>query len=272
VADRAPLTLLCIAFTIDSYSCCRAADRQIRGWGVRGRAVSTIIVDRSTLFRSGLGHLLKGSRYRVLASLTGPAELQGVNIPAGPTLFILNVDDAWQGGGKVVLDIKAQHPEGRIVLMGASFASQQLQIVMRTGADACLLTTITFDALIKSLDLIMLGKSVLSAGLRLFADEAEPVPAEMHRLVQHLETARAAEPVSRPRAELSPRERQILQCLTQGESNKAIAFRFCMTESTVKAHMKAILRKIGASNRTQAAIWARQNEPSQSETPQAAAN
>jgi two-component system, NarL family, nitrate/nitrite response regulator NarL len=54
----------------------------------------------------------------------------------------------------------------------------------------------------------------------------------------------------------SQRERQILGELARGSSNKEIARLFSITESTVKVHLKALLRKIGARNRTQAAIWA----------------
>jgi len=57
---------------------------------------------------------------------------------------------------------------------------------------------------------------------------------------------------SRP---LSAREQQILSALVQGHSNKAIARAVGAAEATVKTHVKAILRKIGAQNRTQAAIW-----------------
>ena len=55
---------------------------------------------------------------------------------------------------------------------------------------------------------------------------------------------------------LSSREAAILRCLVQGHSNKVIARTLVMTEATVKVHLKAILRKIHVSNRTQAAIWA----------------
>jgi DNA-binding CsgD family transcriptional regulator len=55
---------------------------------------------------------------------------------------------------------------------------------------------------------------------------------------------------------LSDRETGILRCLMEGESNKIIARRFNITEATVKAHIKAILRKICVRNRTQAAVWA----------------
>jgi two-component system nitrate/nitrite response regulator NarL len=56
--------------------------------------------------------------------------------------------------------------------------------------------------------------------------------------------------------ELSSRELQILGCLVEGASNKVIANQLAITEATVKVHLKSILRKINASNRTQAAIWA----------------
>ncbi|MBL0408620.1 response regulator transcription factor, partial [Microvirga aerilata] len=55
---------------------------------------------------------------------------------------------------------------------------------------------------------------------------------------------------------LSPREAEILRSLMRGEPNKVIAKRLDVTEATVKVHVKAILRKVGAANRTQAALWA----------------
>jgi DNA-binding NarL/FixJ family response regulator len=58
---------------------------------------------------------------------------------------------------------------------------------------------------------------------------------------------------------LSEREEQILKALVHGYSNKMIARMHSVTEATVKAHMKAILRKIRVANRTQAAIWALRN-------------
>ncbi len=58
---------------------------------------------------------------------------------------------------------------------------------------------------------------------------------------------------------LSPRERQVLNCLVEGMSNKMIARKLGVTETTVKLHVKNILRKINVRNRTQAAIWAIEN-------------
>ncbi|WP_348981044.1 LuxR C-terminal-related transcriptional regulator [Azospirillum sp. TSO5] len=58
---------------------------------------------------------------------------------------------------------------------------------------------------------------------------------------------------------ISPRELQLLQRLMVGDSNKVIAHKIGITEATVKVHLKSLLRKIGATNRTQAAIWAMNN-------------
>jgi two-component system nitrate/nitrite response regulator NarL len=57
---------------------------------------------------------------------------------------------------------------------------------------------------------------------------------------------------------LSQREQEILRWLMEGAPNKVIARKLNVAEATVKVHIKAILRKIGAHNRTQAAMWATQ--------------
>jgi two-component system nitrate/nitrite response regulator NarL len=108
---------------------------------------------------------------------------------------------------------------------------------------------VTLQALVMTLDLAMLGASLVcrpagfsmnplaSAGTRQGRDELNSEAAD----------------VSHP---LSTREVAILECLMHGDSNKLIARKFQIAEATVKVHIKAILRKIRAANRTQAAIWA----------------
>jgi DNA-binding CsgD family transcriptional regulator len=63
--------------------------------------------------------------------------------------------------------------------------------------------------------------------------------------------------LSNDQANLTERERQILRCLLDGHSNKHIARTLKITEGTVKVHLKTLMRKISAGNRTQAALWAR---------------
>ena len=75
---------------------------------------------------------------------------------------------------------------------------------------------------------------------------------QTHRIQQRL-------PALRRYPGLTEREAQILDGLVQGHSNRMIARTCDITEATVKAHMKSILRKIGVENRTQAALWAMAN-------------
>jgi DNA-binding NarL/FixJ family response regulator len=66
-------------------------------------------------------------------------------------------------------------------------------------------------------------------------------------------------PTRRNHHQLSEREIQILKDLVKGHANKVIARTYDITEATVKVHVRTILRKIRVGNRTQAAIWAREN-------------
>jgi two-component system nitrate/nitrite response regulator NarL len=97
------------------------------------------------------------------------------------------------------------------------------------------------EALIQSLQLIMLGEKVFPTNLAsMLLDMNAIIPQHSIR-------------------GLSPREQEILQSLVTGASNKMIAIRLGITEATVKVHLKTLLRKIDVKNRTQAAIWAMNN-------------
>jgi DNA-binding NarL/FixJ family response regulator len=70
----------------------------------------------------------------------------------------------------------------------------------------------------------------------------------------------SAEP-ARPADDLSPRELQVLRLVTSGLANKQIARRLGISESTVKAHISSVFRRIGVTDRTSAAVWARDHLP-----------
>jgi DNA-binding NarL/FixJ family response regulator len=65
-----------------------------------------------------------------------------------------------------------------------------------------------------------------------------------------------ASPIEPPKSGLTARQWEVLERLRQGESNKLIGRQLKLRESTVKVHIRQIMRKLGASNRTQAALCA----------------
>jgi two-component system nitrate/nitrite response regulator NarL len=154
----------------------------------------------------------------------------------------------------------------------------------RAGANAYFVKVAT-DTFIKSLELVMLGETILPSAILASVfdqrhdrdgnghddgrhdrrrgdhngedacyDEAEVAKNEIGSDAQ---ASLAAEIRYAPR--LSDRQRTILGCLLEGDSNKTIARKMAIAEATVKVHIKAILRKIRVHNRTQAAIWAMNN-------------
>lgn len=120
----------------------------------------------------------------------------------------------------------------------------------QAGLDGLCSTAVERLSLIHTLELVMLGE-VFIPGSIVVEMHNEGLPS-----AQVPASYRAANDVSILVHKLSHREAEILHLLTQGASNKHIAQLLGLTEQTVKAHLKAILRKVNAANRTQAAVWA----------------
>jgi DNA-binding NarL/FixJ family response regulator len=89
-------------------------------------------------------------------------------------------------------------------------------------------------------------------GVRAAARGESPLAPKAARA---LVTARA----ERERADLSAREREVLRCLAAGMPNKLIARELGISEKTVKAHLTHVFRQLGVTDRTQAALWAREH-------------
>jgi two-component system, NarL family, nitrate/nitrite response regulator NarL len=154
--------------------------------------------------------------------------------------------------------VRRQCPEARIVALADRFDLGFVRLGYQAGVDGFCSAPSTLEILIKSLELVMLGEAVLPSGvLRAIVD------GSLQCLEQTPDDPRPRElkPSDLMDRKLSPREIQILNCLKEGAPNKAIARKLDITEATIKVHVKAILRKIGASNRTQAAMWASQRLP-----------
>jgi two-component system nitrate/nitrite response regulator NarL len=133
----------------------------------------------------------------------------------------------------------------------------ELALAFRAGVNGYFVDFITSHIFIKSLELVMMGETVFPPAFLSFVldPESDHVREEVAR-DDHALLATTEDDLA-PR--LSPREKSVLRYLVEGESNKSIARKVDIAEATVKVHVKAILRKIRAHNRTQAAIWGMNN-------------
>src|SRR3954462_13603619 len=199
----------------------------------------TILIEPNRLFRQGLQHLLSGTCFDVGAefNMVELALVAGAT-GAAPDLVI---------SGQPVKDeadlraIREVFPTAKIVVLADDLSVDVLRAAMGGGADGFLIKTVSPEALIQSLQLVMLGEKVFPTNLAaMLLDMNTPSPLNSVR-------------------RMTPREIEILQALVTGASNKMIANRLGITEATVKVHLKTLLRKIDVNNRTQAAIWAMNN-------------
>jgi two-component system nitrate/nitrite response regulator NarL len=189
-------------------------------------------------------------------SVTGPKRLY--HCAVNTALVII---EATQNTGRVlevVRQVRERSPETRIVALADQFDLGFVRAAHEAGVNGFCLTVSDPDVLIKSLELVMLGESVLPPVVLRLLMETAPQKRE-----QPLQDNTAEKLPNLKTYKLSAREAEVLSYLTEGTPNKIIARKFDITEATVKVHVKAILRKIGAANRTQAALWASQRLPRQ---------
>ena len=196
----------------------------------------TILIEPNRLFRQGLKHLLAGTRFEVEVEFSTMEQAVDGAVASG--LVIIGEVSKEPGD---LHRLRDAYPDARIVVLASDLTVDVLRDAMNSGADGFLMKDVSPEALIQSLQLIMLGEKVFPTNL-----------ASM------LLDMNAVSPQHSIRG-LSPREQEILQALVTGASNKMIAIRLGITEATVKVHFKTLLRKIDVNNRTQAAIWAMNN-------------
>lgn len=135
------------------------------------------------------------------------------------------------------------YPATPVVILNDKVCLVSLAACLAAGASGFLTKDISLDALLKSLQLVILGEKVFPTNLA----------GLLMGRVREQEVFR--DQGDNP-CRLSGREMETVQYLVQGESNKEIAKRLSITEATIKVHMKSVMRKIKANNRTQVAIWA----------------
>jgi two-component system nitrate/nitrite response regulator NarL len=159
---------------------------------------------------------------------------------------ILDIADVEDTGDEIQACQSAM-PDAKIVILSNDFNFDLMFEAFKAGVDAYIVKRVDCAALIGSLKLVHLGEKVMPSEL------VSGFPARWTGRVLPSMPERDAISL------LSDREIETLRYLILGSPNKVIAGHLDISEATVKVHVKAILRKLGAQNRTQAAIWAVNN-------------
>jgi two-component system, NarL family, nitrate/nitrite response regulator NarL len=227
------------------------------------RFVPTVIVDKSSLLRAGLAHVLSASRFRVVAMCESLTEVPARILEKSQCMVLLGLDSESWVALEQIPELKSKHRDAQIVVLAEVLSPATFVDAIEAGCDGWLIKNETSpDVLLKSLELLLLGGLVIPRGCaRLLrarpGPEAALQPAASAPAEVRTEALRIQFPIdgTAEGARLSEREQLILSQLMRGLSNKRIARELNIAEATVKVHVKSLLRKTRVRNRTQAAIW-----------------
>jgi len=228
---------------------------------MRHRPFATMMIGPSALMREGLARILSAAGFRIVASASTIHEFVVDSIAQRRSnLLIIDAGDDPNAAVEQIVLFKDQHPTARVAVIAHHYQLADMISAFRAGANVHFGEVVACDAFIKALELVMLGHTILPPELLSFVNNSE---ADKEPPVAALNAERTRD-ASRPAGiddvpRLSDREKCVLRFLVEGASNKAIGRNIAAAEATVKVHVKAILRKIRARNRTQAAIWAMNN-------------
>ncbi|HEY4528911.1 MAG TPA: response regulator transcription factor [Luteimonas sp.] len=200
-----------------------------------------LIADDHPLFREAL----RGAVARVLPEATlreaDSVEKLYALVESEPDADLLLLDLNMPGaqGFSALVHLRGQHPELPVVVVSAREEPAVMRRALDHGAMGFIPKSVDSATLGQALSCVLDGDRWVPAA----AQAAPAAAAEEHDAAQRV-------------ADLTPQQFRVLQMLGEGLLNKQIAFQLGVSEATVKAHMTAILRKLGASNRTQAVLIA----------------
>ena len=213
--------------------------------------IRLLVVDDHTLFRRGLIALLAQHADLLVAGEAADAgEAQRRAEALQPDVVLLDNHLPGVRGVDALPDLRQAAPAARVLMLTVSEDERDLADALRGGARGYVLKTVDGDALAQAIRCVARGEAVVSpemTGKLVTAFQATmPVPPAA--------APDAASQDVQPLAALSPREREILQHIASGASNKEIARSLAIAETTVKIHVQHILRKLNLSSRLQAAV------------------
>jgi two-component system nitrate/nitrite response regulator NarL len=207
-------------------------------------ATRIVLVDDHSLCRTGLSDLLRQrGGMDVLAALSDPEQVLAVLRAQQPDLVVLDLRMPGMDGLALLQRIRAEGLNTPAVILTMSDSENDLAAALRAGVRGYLLKDMEPEDVIAAIGHAARGELVVA-------------PAMTLKLAQLLSPGDGGRNRSDALASLTERERQILDHLARGESNKTIARALDISHDTVKLHVRHILSKLNLSSRVEAAVFA----------------
>lgn len=198
-----------------------------------------LVVDDHPVFRQGLVSVLQQyPEFEVVGQAANGEEALALATVLQPDVVTMDIRMPGSGGVGATMALQQTLPQTKVLIVTVSDKDEDLFAAIKAGARGYLLKSASLLELIDSIRLVAKGEAIMS-------------PTMASRLLDEFKLP-TKERTSKELSGLSPREREVLQLVSQGDSNKEIANKFFISETTVKAHLRTILEKLHAHNRAEA--------------------
>jgi two-component system, NarL family, nitrate/nitrite response regulator NarL len=222
--------------------------------------ITTLLICPNTVLHAGLRHILSDTPFALAHDVFHPASDVSVFAESEPVLILLCEGRSPNEYLGTLERLKAQCPSAWVVILADHLEPDAVVRLYEVGLNGLGSPAMAGSSLIKALELVVAGETFVPAAVGLALLEQHSRRSMPDALAVRTAGSGLA-------GRLSDREARILRCLMQGDSNKVIARRLGVAEATVKVHIKSILRKVRAGNRTQAAMWAREHLAMENQPP-----
>jgi len=203
---------------------------------------SILVIDDHPLIRRGIKDLVAmDDSFEVIGEADNGASGLELARELQPDIILLDFNMDKMNGLETLEAMKKAELDCRIIILTVSDNEKNIVSTLRAGADGYILKDMEPEDMLKSLHQVIDGHIVLSKKV------SELIVRGLH------EESRKE---SRNNAELTHREKETLQLISKGMSNKEIARKLGIVETTVKVHVKNLLKKLNLRSRVEAAVWA----------------
>jgi DNA-binding NarL/FixJ family response regulator len=212
--------------------------------------IRLVLVDDQALFREGLRILLgQDDRLEIVAEAGNGVEAIDAAKLHSPDIMLMDLRMPKLNGVEATRIIRQEMPHIRVIVLTTFEDDDEIYEALSAGASGYLLKASPSGRVIKAIELTVQGESFIEPSV------TAKLLNHFSRLASHQIKRAAPQPLAEP---LSGRELDVLGQLASGRSNKEIASELGIAEGTVKNHMSNVIGKLGALDRTQAALRARE--------------
>lgn len=219
------------------------------------KTTKIVIIDDHQLFREGVKRILDfEDSFEVIAEGDDGAEVIELYEKHHPDVILMDINMPRMNGVEATEALLKKYPDAKVIILSIHDDGSYVTHALKTGALGYMLKEMDADEIVEAIKVVSVGGSYLH-------------PKVTHNLVEEFKRLSEREhkgafqqnDIRRPYHLLTKRESEVLQLLTDGQSNRTIGETLFISEKTVKNHVSSILQKMAVNDRTQAVVTAIKN-------------